>query len=135
MLQFFLILGQEKLRIDAAVVEADGPVQMRAGNSSGHAYLADFLPSFNARPALDEDAAQVVEHADEPLTVIDKHGFAVKEIFSGFHNDSRQGGRHGRARGRRDIYTAVRLTRFVIEETAQSEDAADAAGRRQGKLQ
>ena len=54
------IIRQKKRGVDPAVIEADGPVQMRTGDTTGHADLADFLTSFHVCPAFDHDAAMLM---------------------------------------------------------------------------
>jgi hypothetical protein len=99
-------------------------MQVRAGDTSGHAHLTDFLTLTHPRTALDRNTAQVIEHADESLAMVEKNGFAVEEIFSGLDDAPRQGRHDRRTDGRGDIDAAVRLTRFIVEETPQPEDTA-----------
>src|SRR3990172_388207 len=99
-------------------------MQVRAGDASGHAHLADFLTLAHPRTALDCNTAQVIEHADESLAMVEKNGFAVEEIFSGLNHGPRQRRHDRRTDGRGDIDAAVRLTWLIVEETPQPEDTA-----------
>ncbi len=106
-------------------------MQVRAGDAPGHAHLADFLTLAHPRTALDRNTAQMIEHADEALAMVEENGFTVEEIFSSLDDGPGQWRHDRRADGRGDIDAAVRLTRLVVEETPQSEDTAHRSAHRQ----
>src|SRR2546430_11145071 len=64
-------LARKKERgIDARVVEADRPVQVRSGHPAGSADRADFVAARDAGALRDIDAAQMVVHGDQSLAEI-----------------------------------------------------------------
>src|SRR5690606_2246090 len=70
--------ADENRGVDAHVVQADVPVQVRAGGTPGAAHLAQHLAALQALPHRDIDGREVAEHADQPPAVIDEHRLAVE---------------------------------------------------------
>src|SRR5712671_668380 len=122
---------EEKRGIDPRVVEADRPVQVRAGDPAGVADRTDALAARNAGAFRDIDAAQVVVHGDQSLAVVEDHGEPVEEIVADLDHGARS--RRGDRRSFRcgDVQAAVGLPRLVVEEAPQSEPAGNAACRGQ----
>ena len=108
---------------------------MRPGHATGHADLADLLPTRHARAVFHDNPVQMVVHRDQPLAVVEEHGVAVEEIIAGVDHDAGRGRDHHRARGRGDVEPAVRRARLVVEEAPQAEAAAQPPARRQVEMQ
>ena len=85
-------------------------MQMRAGDTPGHADLSDFSATLHALSFGDADAAQVVVHGYQSLTVVQKHGVTVEKIISDLDHGARSRCHDRRSRRCRDVETAVRLT-------------------------
>src|SRR5712691_5998227 len=73
---------KKKRGIDARVVEADRPVQVRAVHPAGSADRADSLAARDTGALRYIDAAQVVVHGDHSLAVVEEHGEPVEEIIA-----------------------------------------------------
>src|SRR2546427_5562306 len=86
---------KKKRGIDARVVEADRPVQVRAGHPTGLADRADSLAARDTGALGNIDAAQVVVHGDQSLAVVEDHGEPVEEII---RSEERRVGKECRSR-------------------------------------
>src|SRR5258708_4570371 len=82
---------KKKRGIDARVVEADRPVQVRAGHPAGSADLADSVAARDTGALRDIDAAQMVVHGDQSLAVVEEHGEPVEEIIADLDHGARCG--------------------------------------------
>src|SRR3981081_17354 len=82
---------EEKRWINPRVVEADRPVQVRAGDPAGVADRTDALAARDAGPFRDIDAAQVIVHGDQSLAVVEDHGEPVEEIVADLDHGARSG--------------------------------------------
>lgn len=65
-------------------------MQMRAGGAAGHADFADFLSGLHVFANFDANAAEMIEHADQALAVIQKNSIAVEKIISRFDHRARE---------------------------------------------
>src|SRR5690606_14337604 len=68
--------------VDARIVQADVPVQMRSRGPAGGADFAYYLPSLKLLASLDLELGQVAIHGDETLSVINEDGLAIEKIVS-----------------------------------------------------
>jgi len=107
---------KKKRGIDARVVEADRPVQMRAGHPPGLADRADSLAARDTGALRNIDAAQMVVHSDQALAVVQDHGQPVEEIVADLDHGARRGRDDRRSFRSRDIQAVVGLPRLVVEE-------------------
>src|SRR5690606_24710554 len=127
--------ADEDRRIDAHVVEADVPVQVRAGGAAGGAHLAEHLAARQALADADIHLGQVAEHADQSLAVVDEHRAAVEEVVA--DQDHLAGGRRAhRCTGRSgEVQAGMRVALLAIEEAAQAERRGQAAFHRSVEMQ
>jgi len=68
--------------IDARIIQADIPMQVRAGDSARCADLAKDLTARELLPGLNIDRREMAKHADHALTVIDKDGLAIEKVIA-----------------------------------------------------
>src|SRR5690606_18328467 len=73
----------ENRRVDARIVEADVPVQVRPGGATGGADLAEGFATTELLADLHVDLREVTEHADQPLAMVDEHRLAIEEVVAG----------------------------------------------------
>lgn len=112
---------QKKGGIDAGVVEAHAPVQVRAGGAPCHPHRADDRAARYPLAGLDGDTAQVAIHGDESLAMVDEYGVAIEEIIAGGDHRSVRRRAHRRTAGGGDVQAAVRIARLAVEKAPQPE--------------
>ena len=78
-----LLCGQKQQRVDARIIQADAPVQVRAGDATGHADLAKAVAGVDGLSGFNPDLAHVAVHGDQSLAVIEQYGVAVEKEITG----------------------------------------------------
>src|SRR5690606_1314809 len=89
----------ENRRVDACVVQADVPVQMRPGGTPGGAHFADHLATTDLLALLHIELGQMAVHGDQALPMIYEYRLAIEEIVGHDGHDA-IGGRLDRCAGR-----------------------------------
>src|SRR5262249_16645069 len=110
-------------------------MEVGAGHSPGLADQADPLAARNARALDDIDSAQVVVHRDHALPVVEQDGEPVEEEIAGLYHPARGRRDDRRALGSRDVETAVRLPRLLVEEAPRPEYSRDATFGRKAEVE
>jgi tRNA-dihydrouridine synthase C len=119
-------LEEEERRIDHHPVQADGPVQVRAGDPPGGADAGDALTRRDPLAHLHLGGVQVAVHREQAAAVVEPDGVAVEEVVADIDHLAGRRAEHGRADRRGDVHAAVRIARLAIEDTAQAEGAGAA---------
>ena len=76
----------------------------------------------------------MTEHGHQPLTVINKHGIAIKKVITATTNNAFCRRLNRGAAGRSDIHTTVRFPGLTIEYAAATEQATDFPFQRPDKI-
>ena len=108
-------------------------MQVRAGDTPGHADLADFSPrsTCHCPPLATLTRLQEWFHiVTNPWPWFKKHGVAIEKYFPiSINRSPTPAPRSAYPTAPRDVETAVRLARLVVEETAQAEGIAQPSAR------
>ena len=121
---------EERERIDARVGGADGPVQMRPGDPTGRADLADDVARGDALALAHFDRGEVGEHREQSEAVVDDDGVSRK--VKGTSDDNPAGVRRMNRRPCRaeEVGAAVGVARLAVEDAARAERAVRRLGDR-----
>ncbi|VXA86489.1 hypothetical protein AERO8C_30076 [Aeromonas veronii] len=113
--------------IDPGVVEADVPVHMGAGGATGRTDSPDDAATWQALTELHIDLRHVAEHADEPLTVVDKDGIAIEEVVADQDHLACGRGLDRGAGADSEVEAGVGVALLAIEEATQAKRAGEGA--------
>ena len=76
-------------------------VQMRAGDTAGHADFTEDLATIECLPGCDINLAHMAVHGDQSLAVVKQYGIAIEKEVAGIeYGAGRRGMNRGAFRGR-----------------------------------
>jgi hypothetical protein len=107
--------------IDVGAVDGEAPVEMRAGDASGGADLAEDGADREAVTNLDSDLREVTVEGVDAQAVVDEHGVAGKVERFGEDHAAGLGGVDGSAGGGGEVHAGVRGAGFAVEDAAAAE--------------
>ena len=111
----FIFLFYEQLWVYPSIIQAHPPMQMCARHTPSFPHQPKLFALTNMLPFFNMNLAEMAEHTDQALTMINQHSIAIKKVVSSLHHNAIRRGNYLLHNGCWNVLTRVGCTFFSIK--------------------